>query len=138
MGQGASGSGRRRERTEPARGCVVKVYLSVEERELLRSGAAAADLAVGAFAAKAALDAAAAGAAPAGARTELEGLARLQFELAGVRRRLDQLRAALAGEEPRGGTAPGETDPARKRCAEAAEQLTQLTRVMHRRLGEGS
>jgi uncharacterized protein (DUF1778 family) len=132
MGQVVARSVRRRGRSSSARSYVVKLYLSLEERELLRAGAAAAGVAVGAFVARAALDAASAGVEPAGARTGLEGLARLQFELAGVRRRLDQLRAALTADQASEATAR-----VRKQCAEAARELTELARVIHRRLGAG-
>ena len=124
-GMGQSGA-RRRERVWPARACVVKVYLSVEERELLRAGAATLGVTVAGFAARAALDAAAVATTPDAAGVQRERLARLQFELARVRRRLDSLRAELA---------TGQGVDVHLRCADAAAQLTALARTIHRRLG---
>jgi uncharacterized protein (DUF1778 family) len=134
---GAPPAVRRRERLRPARDYVLQIRLSIEEREQIRAGAAAAGMSLGGFTARAALDAAVAGVAPAGARTTLERLAGVQLELAGVRRRLDLLRAALTPQTTAGAPAdPG--GEALRRCAEAAEQLTQLSQAIHRRLGGGS
>jgi uncharacterized protein (DUF1778 family) len=133
---GAPPAVRRRERLRPARDYVLQIRLSIEERDQIRAGAAAAGVTPGGFTARAALDAAVAGVTPAGARTTLERLAGFQLELAGVRRRLDMLRAALTAQT----AAAAPPDPGGetlRRCAEAAEQLTQLSQSIHRQLGSG-
>jgi uncharacterized protein (DUF1778 family) len=127
---------RRRERLRPARDYVLQVRLSIEEREQIRVGAAAAGMTPGGFTARAALDAAVAGVVPAGARTTLERLAGFQLELAGVRRRLDMLRAAPTVQTAAG--APlGPGGETLRRCAEVAEELSQLSQCIHRQLGDG-
>lgn len=140
---GTSGAGRvrvrRRERLQPARGNVLRIKLSDQEREQIRSGAAQAGMAPAGFTARAALDAAVAGVVPVGARSALERLAGFQVELVAVRRQLHLLRAQVTemvsngSDEPAG--AAGET---LRRCDEAAAQLTSISRLIHRRLGGGS
>jgi len=127
----AGGAPTRRQRLHPPRGCKVQLYLSVEERDLLRGAAAAVGMAAGGFAARASLDAAVIATAPAGARTELEWLAGLQLELATTRRQVNLLRAELAD------TAPGRETELERRCAEAAGQLARLATAVHQRLGGG-
>ena len=127
---------RRRERTRPARNCVLKVYLSVEERDLIRAGAAAVRLTPTGFVARAAVDAAVVKAAPVGARSALELLAGLQLELVALRRRLDLLRADLATDAAADGEARSDSDTLR-RCSEAADQLIGVSRAIHRQLGGG-
>jgi hypothetical protein len=128
---------RRRERTRPARSCVMKVYLSTEERDVIRAGAIAAGMTPAGFAARAALDAAAVKAAPAGARNALERLAGLQLELIAARRQLALLRNQLASGGTGGdggGLPPGELE---RRCAEAAERLARVSGAIHRQLEGG-
>lgn len=126
----------RRPRLHPPRDCKLQLYLSVEERNLLRAAAAAVGMTAGGFAARASLDAAVIAAAPAGARTELEWLAGLQLELATTRRQVNLLRAELAA--PAGGhPAPGQVTELERRCAEAAGQLARLATAVHQRLGRG-
>jgi hypothetical protein len=116
----------------PARRCELKLYLSVPERDLVRSGAVAAGMTAGGFAARAAVDAARAGAVPVGARSGLEQLAALQLELAGVRRVLDLVRGELAAaEDSRMLGVVG------RRCEQAAQELTRLAGAVHKRLGGG-
>jgi hypothetical protein len=114
----------------------MRVKLSAQERDQIRAGAAAAGMAPAGFTARVALDASVAGVVPAGAKSALERLAGFQLELVTVRRKLDLLRAAIASDvaaasAPAAGSA-GET---LRRCAEAADHLTRLSRSVHRRLG---
>lgn len=135
-----SGAGRvrvrRRERLQPARGYVMRIKLSDQERDQIRAGAAQAGMAPAGFTARAALDAAVAGVVPVGARSVLERLVGFQVELVAVRRQLHLLRAQVtemasnSGEEPAGETL--------RRCDEAAEHLTSIFRMIHRRLERGS
>jgi hypothetical protein len=112
------------------------LYLSVEEREVIRAGAALAGMAPGGFAARAAVDAALAGVVPVGARSGLERLAGFQLELAAARRVVDGLRSQLAAaDRPDQAGAAGEA--VWRRCGEAAERLTRLAGVIHRQLGGG-
>lgn len=136
-GSGAPLAVRRRERLRPARDYVLQVRLSIEERDQIRAGAAAAGMTPGGFTARAALDAAVAGVAPAGARTALERLAGFQLELAGVRRRLDHLRAAVTAQTAAAAESPGADSETLRRCAEAADQLARLSHAIHRWLGAG-
>jgi NADPH:quinone reductase-like Zn-dependent oxidoreductase len=124
---------RRRGRTSPARRCELKLYLSVQERDLVRAAAAGVGMTAGGFAARAAVDAALAGVVPVGARSGWEQLAALQFELATVRRVLDLLRDELAGA----GSGQGRPVSAEvwRRCEQAAQELTRLAGVVHQRLG---
>ena len=115
---------------------MLKVYLSVEERDLIQAGAAAVRLTPTGFVARAALDAAVVKAAPAGARSALERLAGLQLELVALRRQLDLLRADLAADAAIDDETGSDGDP-RRRCGEAAEQLIRLSRAIHRQLGGG-
>jgi hypothetical protein len=133
----AGGVPARRQRLHPPRGCMVQLYLSVEERDLLRRGAAAVGLTAGGFAARAALDAAVVATVPVGARTELEWLAGLQLELAATRRQVNLLRAELAS--PAGGNPPvvGQVAKLERRCEQVAGQLTRLATAVHQRLGRG-
>ena len=129
---------RRRERLRPARSYILQVRLSTEERDQIRAGAAAAGMTPAGYAARAALDAAVAGVAPAGARSALERLAGFQVELVAVRRQLHLLRAQVSELASNGGGdtagAAGET---LRRCDEAADRLFGLSRMIHRRLGGG-
>jgi hypothetical protein len=111
------------------------LYLSVQERDLVRSGAMAAGMTAGGFAARAAVDAARSGAVPAGGRSGLEQLAVLQLELARVRRVLDLVRGELAGAGSGRGQ-PGSVE-VQRRCGQAARRLTGLAGVIHQRLGGG-
>lgn len=132
----AGGAPARRQRLHPPRGCKVQLYLSVEERDLLRGAAAAVGMTAGGFAARAALDAAVIATVPAGARTELEWLAGLQLEMATTRRQVNLLRAELAAADGRH-PAPGQVTELERRCAEAAGQLARLATAVHQRLGRG-
>lgn len=133
----AGGAPARRQRLHPPRGCKVQLYLSVEERELLRGAAAAVGMTAGGFAARASLDAAVIATAPAGARNELEWLAGLQLELAATRRQVNLLRAELAAPADGRHPAPWQVTELERRCAEAAGQLARLATTVHQRLGRG-
>lgn len=127
---------RRRERLRPARGYVMRVKLSVEERDQIRAGAAQAGMAPAGFVARAALDAAVTAVVPVGARSTVEQLAGLQVELVAVRRKLDLLRAALTASADDQATGPaGEV---LRGCGQAAGQLADLSRQIHRRLEGGA
>jgi hypothetical protein len=134
---GTSGAGRgtvrRRERLQPARGYVMRIKLSVEERDQIRAAAAQAGMAPAGFTARAALDAAVTGVVPVGARSALERMVGFQVELVAVRRSLDLLRAEMSSGA--GDPAAGAVAEMLRRCGEAAEQLTHLSGMVHRRLG---
>jgi hypothetical protein len=111
------------------------LYLSVQERDLVRAAAGAVGMTAGGFAARAALDAARAEAVPVGVRSGWEQLAALQLQLAGVRRVLDLVRGELAGADSGQGR-PGSVE-VQRRCEQAAQELTWLAGVIHQRLGGG-
>jgi hypothetical protein len=117
----------------------MRIKLSDQERDQIRARAAQAGMAPAGFTARAALDAAVAGVVPAGARSALERLAGFQVELVAVRRQLHLLRAQVAELTLNGGNGPmGAAGEALRRCDEAAELLTSISRMIHRRLEDGS